>query len=159
VPIIAIFDSRSYEEYHDNSIPSAISVPGAELVYRFTDMVPSAGTTAIVNCGGGTRSIIDAQSLRNAGFPNETDRLAYRLRNRIERFLNKLKHFRHIATRYDRRASPQNRVHKQAIICSPPASIPPPCQAAGPQSVAIAHRKVRTVQPSRGLQIGKSGIP
>jgi len=26
------------------------------------------------------------------------------LRNRIERFINKLKHFRHIATRYDRRA-------------------------------------------------------
>src|SRR5262249_1761562 len=35
---IVIFDSRSYEEYHDNSIPTAISVPGAELVYRFTDM-------------------------------------------------------------------------------------------------------------------------
>src|SRR5438552_1803863 len=32
------------------------------------------------------------------------DRLAYRLRNRIERFFNKLKHFRRIATRYDRRA-------------------------------------------------------
>lgn len=31
---IAIFDSRSYEEY---SIPTAISVPGAELVYRFTE--------------------------------------------------------------------------------------------------------------------------
>jgi len=30
---IAIFDSRSYEEYHNNSIPTAISVPGAELVY------------------------------------------------------------------------------------------------------------------------------
>lgn len=68
---IAIFDSRSYEEYHDNSIPSAISVPGAELVYRFTDMVPSAKTTVIVNCGGRTRSIIGAQSLRNAGFPNK----------------------------------------------------------------------------------------
>jgi transposase len=32
------------------------------------------------------------------------DRVAYRLRNRIERFFNKLKHYRHIATRYDRRA-------------------------------------------------------
>lgn len=29
---------------------------------------------------------------------------AYKLRNRIERFFNKLKHFRRIATRYDRRA-------------------------------------------------------
>jgi rhodanese-related sulfurtransferase len=68
---IAIFDSRSYEEYHNNSIPTAISVPGAELVYRFADMVPSPDTTVIVNCGGRTRSIIGAQALRNAGFPNK----------------------------------------------------------------------------------------
>jgi rhodanese-related sulfurtransferase len=67
---IAIFDSRSYEEYHNNSIPTAISVPGAELVYRFTDLTPSPDTTVIVNCGGRTRSIIGAQSLINAGFPN-----------------------------------------------------------------------------------------
>ena len=32
------------------------------------------------------------------------DAMAYKLRNRIERFFNKLKHFRRIATRYDRRA-------------------------------------------------------
>src|SRR5215813_7272102 len=37
---IAIYDSRSYEEYHDNSIQGAISVPGAELVYRFADLTP-----------------------------------------------------------------------------------------------------------------------
>ena len=67
---IAIFDSRSYEEYHNNSIPKAISVPGAELVYRFTDLAPSPETTIIVNCGGRTRSIIGAQSLINAGFRN-----------------------------------------------------------------------------------------
>ncbi|HVB18141.1 MAG TPA: rhodanese-like domain-containing protein, partial [Stellaceae bacterium] len=68
---IAIFDSRSYEEYHNNSIPTAISVPGAELVYRFTDLTPSPDTTVIVNCGGRTRSIIGAQALRNAGFRNK----------------------------------------------------------------------------------------
>ena len=68
---IAIFDSRSYEEYHSNSIPGALSVPGAELVYRFTDLVPSPSTTVIVNCGGRTRSIIGAQALINAGFPNK----------------------------------------------------------------------------------------
>ena len=32
------------------------------------------------------------------------DRALYRLRNRIERCFNKLKHFRRLATRYDRRA-------------------------------------------------------
>src|ERR1051325_3564615 len=67
---IAIFDSRSYQEYHNNSIPTAISAPGAELVYRFSDMVPSPDTTVIVNGGGRTRSIIGAQALRNAGFRN-----------------------------------------------------------------------------------------
>src|ERR1700744_3103664 len=68
---IALFDSRSYEEYHDNSIPGAVSVPGAELVYRFRDLVPSPDTTVIVNCGGRTRSIIGAQSLGHARFPNK----------------------------------------------------------------------------------------
>ena len=68
---IALFDSRSYQEYHDNSIPGAISVPGAELVYRFADLVASPDTTVVVNCGGRTRSIIGAQSLINAGVPNK----------------------------------------------------------------------------------------
>lgn len=68
---IALFDTRSYEEYHANSIPTAISVPGAELVYRFADLVPSADTVVVVNCGGRTRSIIGAQALINAGVPNK----------------------------------------------------------------------------------------
>jgi rhodanese-related sulfurtransferase len=67
---LAIFDSRSYEEYHSNTIPGAISVPGAELVYRFGEMVASADTFVVVNCGGRTRSIIGAQSLIDAGVPN-----------------------------------------------------------------------------------------
>jgi rhodanese-related sulfurtransferase len=66
-----LFDSRSFEEFHENSIPTAISVPGAELVYRFADLVSSADTTVVVNCGGRTRSIIGAQSLINAGVPNK----------------------------------------------------------------------------------------
>lgn len=66
-----LLDSRSYEEYHGNSIPTAVSVPGAELVYRFNDLVPSPETTVVVNCGGRTRSIIGAQSLIDAGYPNK----------------------------------------------------------------------------------------
>ena len=68
---IAIYDSRSFEEYHNNSIPTAVSVPGAELVYRFADLAPAPSTTVIVNCGGRTRSIIGAQSLINAGVGNK----------------------------------------------------------------------------------------
>lgn len=68
---MAVFDSRSFEEYHTNSIPTAISVPGAELVLRFKDLAPSPATAIVVNCGGRTRSIIGAQSLINAGVPNK----------------------------------------------------------------------------------------
>ena len=50
----------------------------------------------------GAEAIIPSKRSRNIIIPH--DKLAYRLRNRIERFINKLKHFRHIATRYDRRA-------------------------------------------------------
>ncbi|HEY7373647.1 MAG TPA: rhodanese-like domain-containing protein, partial [Polyangia bacterium] len=67
---LAIFDSRSYEEYHANSIPGAVSVPGAELVYRFAELAPSPDTFVVVNCGGRTRSIIGAQSLIDAQVPN-----------------------------------------------------------------------------------------
>jgi len=72
---IAIFDTRSYEEFHDNSIPEATSAPGVELVYRFKDLVPSAETLVVVNCGGRTRSIIGAQALINAGVPNRVTSL------------------------------------------------------------------------------------
>lgn len=51
----------------------------------------------------GARAVIPSTGSRKIVIPH--DRLAYRLRNRIERFFNKLKHFRHIATRYDRRAA------------------------------------------------------
>ena len=37
--------------------------------------------------------------------PHSYDPALYRLRNRIERCFNKLKHFRRLATRYDRRAA------------------------------------------------------
>jgi transposase len=51
----------------------------------------------------GAAAVIPSLGSRKIIIPH--DRLAYRLRNRIERFFNKLKHFRHIATRYDRRAA------------------------------------------------------
>jgi transposase len=50
----------------------------------------------------GAQAVIPSKTSRNLVIPH--DAVAYALRNRIERFFNKLKHFRHIATRYDRRA-------------------------------------------------------
>jgi transposase len=50
----------------------------------------------------GAEAVIPSTRSRKTPIPH--DRALYRLRNRIERCFNKLKHFRRIATRYDRRA-------------------------------------------------------
>jgi len=68
---MVVLDSRPFDEYHRISIPTATSVPGAELVLRLHDLAPSPATTVVVNCAGRTRSIIGAQSLINAGVPNK----------------------------------------------------------------------------------------
>jgi len=67
---VVVLDSRPHEEYSRMSIPTAINVPGAELVLRVRDLVRSPDTTVVVNCAGRTRSIIGTQSLINAGLPN-----------------------------------------------------------------------------------------
>jgi rhodanese-related sulfurtransferase len=67
---VLIVDSRPIGEFRNMSIPGAFDCPGAELVYRVPDRLPSAETLVVVNCAGRTRSIIGAQSLRNAGLPN-----------------------------------------------------------------------------------------
>jgi rhodanese-related sulfurtransferase len=67
---LVVLDSRPFDEYTRVSIPTAINVPGAELVLRAREIAPAPGTTVVVNCAGRTRSIIGAQSLINAGLPN-----------------------------------------------------------------------------------------
>jgi len=67
---IVIVDARRFDEYQTMSIPTATSVPGAELVLRIRELAPRPETRVIVNCAGRTRSIIGTQSLVNAGIPN-----------------------------------------------------------------------------------------
>ncbi|MCX0231923.1 rhodanese-like domain-containing protein, partial [Escherichia coli] len=55
---VVIVDSRRYEEFQTMSIPTATSVPGAELVLRIRELAPDPTTQVIVNCAGRTRSII-----------------------------------------------------------------------------------------------------
>jgi rhodanese-related sulfurtransferase len=68
---MVVLDARPFDEYRRVSIPTATNVPGAELVLRVRDLAPSPDTTVVVNCAGRTRSIIGAQSLINAGVPNQ----------------------------------------------------------------------------------------
>ncbi len=66
-----VVDVRRFDEYQTMSIPTGISVPGAELVLRAPEIAPNPKTKIVVNCAGRTRSIIGTQSLINAGIPNE----------------------------------------------------------------------------------------
>ncbi len=72
---IVVVDVRRFDEYNTMSIPTGISVPGAELVLRVPELAPNPKTKIIVNCAGRTRSIIGTQSLINAGIPNEVNAL------------------------------------------------------------------------------------
>jgi rhodanese-related sulfurtransferase len=68
---LVVLDARRFDEYQVMSIPSAVSVPGGELVRRLASLVDHDETIVVVNCAGRTRSIIGAQSLRNANVANE----------------------------------------------------------------------------------------
>jgi len=67
---VIVVDARRFDEFQAMSIPTATSVPGAELVLRVPALAPNPNTRVIVNCAGRTRSIIGTQSLINAGLPN-----------------------------------------------------------------------------------------
>ena len=67
---LVIVDGRTAQEFERMAIPGGQSVPNAELVYRIADIAPEPTTTIVVNCAGRTRSIIGAQTLRNAGVEN-----------------------------------------------------------------------------------------
>jgi rhodanese-related sulfurtransferase len=68
---MVVLDSRTQEEFMRMSIPTGLSVPGGELVYRIGDIAPDPNTLVVVNCAGRTRSIMGAESLRRAGIPNK----------------------------------------------------------------------------------------
>ena len=68
---LVVLDSRPIDEFRVMNIPTGVDVPGAELVLRLGQVAPDPDTLVVVNCAGRTRSIIGAQSLINAGVPNE----------------------------------------------------------------------------------------
>ncbi|GAA3165158.1 rhodanese-like domain-containing protein [Nonomuraea salmonea] len=67
---LVVVDARPFGEFRTMSIPTATSMPGAELVLRIRELAPDPATPVVVNCAGRTRSIIGAQSLIDAGLPN-----------------------------------------------------------------------------------------
>jgi len=71
---VVVLDTRTVEEFEQFHVPRARSLPGAEIIQRFVDYVPSPESFVVVSCAGLPRAIIGAQSLIDAGVPN---RVAY----------------------------------------------------------------------------------
>jgi len=67
---ILIVDSRDPGDFRNSTLPGAKSVPIAEMVSRIPDMVRDEATQVVVHCGGVTRGVLGAQTLRDANFPN-----------------------------------------------------------------------------------------
>ncbi len=65
-----VVDARSPEEYADATIPGAVGLPGGELAARILSGVTDPDQQVVVTCGGRTRSLFGAASLRDAGIPN-----------------------------------------------------------------------------------------
>lgn len=72
---VVILDTRTLPEYEKAHVPGAIGVPGAELLLRFSDVVPSPKTRVVVSCAGLPRAILGAQTLINAGVENDVSYL------------------------------------------------------------------------------------
>ncbi|KAF1047154.1 rhodanese-like domain-containing protein [Xylophilus sp.] len=68
---VVVIDTRTLPEFTRAHVPGAVGVPAAELLLRFADVVPSARTKVVVSCAGLPRAILGAQTLIDAGVPNE----------------------------------------------------------------------------------------
>ena len=89
-------------EAHDSTTAAAL-LTGRATAGVIADKAHDNNALRELIAAAGADAVIPSLSSRKLLIPH--DALAYKLRNRIERFFNKLKHFRHIATRYDRRAA------------------------------------------------------
>ncbi|WP_107677067.1 rhodanese-like domain-containing protein [Agrobacterium sp. LAD9] len=72
---VVVIDTRTIAEYEKAHVPGAIGVPGAELLLRFSDLVPSPDTRVVVSCAGLPRAILGAQTLIDAGVENDVSYL------------------------------------------------------------------------------------
>ena len=72
---VVVIDTRTLPEFTAGHVPGAVGVPGAELLLRFADVVPSPDTHVVVSCAGLPRAIIGAQTLIDSGVPNQVSYL------------------------------------------------------------------------------------
>ncbi len=93
-------ESRTAESMLDGIEGDAVIADKAYDSNAIRDTIKAAGMKAVIPSKLGRKK------------PFRHNKALYRERNRIERCFNKLKHFRRLATRYDRRAC-----HFLAFLC------------------------------------------
>ena len=81
---------------------AAALLEGHRAAHVIADTAYDSRALREVIAGIGATAVIPSNPTRKHPFAH--DPVIYKLRNRIERCFNKLKHFRRFATRYDRRA-------------------------------------------------------
>ena len=89
-------------QVHDSKAAVAL-LDGIEAGAVIADKAYDSNTIRRTIEAAGMTAVIPSNRSRRIIIPH--DATAYRTRNRIERCFNKLKHFRRLATRYDRRAA------------------------------------------------------
>ena len=65
-----VLDVREKEEYREGHLQGAVSLPRGFLGMRVEETVPDRQAPIIAYCGGGTRSLIAARTLKEMGYTN-----------------------------------------------------------------------------------------
>lgn len=74
---VAVFDTRSFEEYARAHVPGSHATPGGEILAYFHQLVSSPDTHVVVTCAGRSRAVLGAQTLIDAGVPNRVSQLDF----------------------------------------------------------------------------------
>lgn len=67
-PKTVIIDVRDTENWNELHIPGAIHIPRGLLELKIEEHIPDKNTPIICHCGGGTRSLLSAKSLKEMGY-------------------------------------------------------------------------------------------
>ncbi len=65
---MTIIDVRETEEFQKGQIPGAINIPRGYLELKIESLILDRNTSIVLHCGGGTRSLLAAETLTHMGY-------------------------------------------------------------------------------------------
>ena len=67
---VVILDVRDKEQYEEEHLPGAISLPRAAIELEIDEIIPDQDTHIVAHCGGNTRGSLSAHTLQIMGYKN-----------------------------------------------------------------------------------------